>query len=151
MNKFFTVIIIFLFSHSAFSQRYSKFEENGKIGIKDDKGTIILAATYDEVFLDFSAETDLARVKLKGKWGYADKAGKLVIPAEYQEAGEFDAAVKLAKVKQNDKYGFIDNSGKAIIAIIYEDAEPHWSAGYAAVSYGGGDKMLDKNGAEIKQ
>jgi hypothetical protein len=51
-------------------------------------------------------------VKLNGKWGFIDTAGKEVIPLKYDVAGWFCEG--LAMVILNGKYGFIDKTGKYV-------------------------------------
>jgi hypothetical protein len=64
---------------------------------------------YDEAH-DFHC--GLARVKLDGKYGYLDKAGKLAIPNRYAGAGDFEGC--LAQVLTADGWAWIDPAGKAV-------------------------------------
>ena len=58
-----------------------------------------------------------------GKYGYKDKEGKVVIPAEFDDvARTFNSDEKLTRVKLNEKYGFINHEGKRVIDIIYDDS-----------------------------
>lgn len=73
------------------------------------KPTVFDAITnlpYDRVN---SFSEGLAPVKLKGKWGYIDRNGTLIIPAQYDDAGGFSEG--LAPVKQKGKWGYIDRNG----------------------------------------
>ncbi|GGA37573.1 WG repeat-containing protein [Okeania sp. KiyG1] len=45
-----------------------------------------------------------------GKWGYKDRAGKVVIPPKLETASEFSLGV--AKVKINNQIQYIDSNGK---------------------------------------
>ena len=49
----------------------------------------------------------------RGKWGYVDRTGKLVIAARFDLAGAFSEG--LACIKMNGKYGFIDRMGTIVI------------------------------------
>ncbi|SET90757.1 WG repeat-containing protein [Hymenobacter actinosclerus] len=53
-------------------------------------------------------------------WGYADRRGRLVLPARYDEAGPF--ADELAWVRIGTLYGYIDGSGSPVTPIQYEQA-----------------------------
>jgi hypothetical protein len=55
------------------------------------------------------------------KYGYIDKAGKLVIPARFDGADRFSQG--LAAVKVGGKYGYIDKTGKLVIQMPLPDAE----------------------------
>jgi len=72
----------------------------------------------------------LAAVLIADQWGYIDKAGTLIIGADYELAGEF--AEGLAPVKVKDKWGYIDRTGKMIIEPRFAGAEP-FRNGFAAV------------------
>jgi hypothetical protein len=102
---------------------------DGKWGFIDHTGTIVIPLEY-AMSRPFSE--GLAAVKLTperatalglppapgvhetgnpppGWWGYVDLYGKLVIPAQYQEAEAFADGV--AYVKNSDFQGYIDNTG----------------------------------------
>lgn len=67
------------------------------------------------------ARPPLVPYRLYTKWGYADMTGKLVIPARYDNAGQFFE--KCAIVKQNKKYGLIDSTGKLLLPVIYDNID----------------------------
>lgn len=48
----------------------------------------------------------------KGRWGYVDATGNIVIKCKYDEAQSFKNGVAI--VRDGTKYGFIDENGKAI-------------------------------------
>lgn len=48
-----------------------------------------------------------------GLWGYIDTTGAVVIPCEWEEAGDFSFGV--ARVRKDRLYGYIDASGKQVI------------------------------------
>src|SRR5579862_394911 len=56
---------------------------------------------------------DLFPVDVKGKWGYIDEKGKIVIEPTFESAANFTEG--LAAVKANGKYGYIDRTGKFVI------------------------------------
>lgn len=57
----------------------------------------------------------------KGKCGFADKNGKIKIPAIYQQARSFSDG--LAAVMQNGKWGFIDKNNKWVIKPQYDNVD----------------------------
>ncbi|MBC7883358.1 MAG: WG repeat-containing protein [Anaerolineae bacterium] len=76
-------------------------------------------------------------------YGYADKSGRIVIPPQYEEGGDFKEG--LAAVKLNGKYGFIDRSGKLVIAYQFDDAR-WFSEGMAGVRLGDQWGFIDASG-----
>ena len=110
---------------------------------------IVLPLKYDvaNAFKD-----GIALVCIQGKYGFINKTGKLVIPAEYDYAYEFYnselAAVNKGGVKggwnvQGGKWGFINKSGKMIIPLQYDYANA-FSEGLACV-------MTDKKAGFIDE
>lgn len=55
----------------------------------------------------------LACVKKNHRYGFIDRNGKLVIPLNYSNAGNFSEG--MAYVSEGGKYGFIDKTGKVVI------------------------------------
>jgi hypothetical protein len=62
----------------------------------------------------------MAAVRVDGKYGYLDAAGKVVVEPKYEFTWRF--AGGYAAVKYNGKYGFIDKTGKEVVLPVYEDA-----------------------------
>ena len=54
-------------------------------------------------------------VKKGGKWGYIDGYGKVIIPLEYKEVGNFSEG--LAAVRKDDKWGYINLKNEVVIPI----------------------------------
>lgn len=90
------------------------------------------------------------------KAGYIDKTGKVVIPAEYDSAGEFSEG--LADAEKDGKWGFIDKTGKTVIPFQYPWAAysssmfrplGEFHEGLATVLKDGKFGYIDKTGAEV--
>lgn len=60
----------------------------------------------------------LAAVRVGACYGYANAAGELVVPAEYDEVKNFEN--NYAIVRKNDKWGIIDKTGKMTVACQYD-------------------------------
>ena len=67
---------------------------------------------------------------MKGKWGFIDQTGKLVISAIYREVRSFHGSYAPARIDK--RWGYIDKKGTFVINPQYEDARP-FSEGLAAV------------------
>jgi len=101
----------------------------------------------------------LLLVEVGGKWGYIDRAGKIVAIPQYDSASDFSDGLakvcvgpcdfwhelgyryttdfKRESVEQTFKYGYIDETGKMVINPIFENAGD-FHEGLAAVCVGDG-------------
>lgn len=70
----------------------------------------------------------------KGRWGYADANGSLVIKYKFNSATEFNNGK--AKVSLNDNYGIIDEQGNFILPIKYRSITD-WMGKCYQVAFGG--------------
>jgi WG containing repeat len=85
----------------------------------------------------------------KGKVGFKNVAGTIVIPATYEaSAAEFSEG--FVAVRLNGKMGFIDTTGKVIVPFKYDEVDK-FSGGLVRVYIAAGEKygIIDKNGKEI--
>jgi hypothetical protein len=82
----------------------------------------------------FSEGLATIRMGVRGKFGYMDRTGRVVIPPIYDEAREFSEG--LALVSQEGRYGFIDKTGKVVIPLQYFYGSS-FSEGLAAVTSSG--------------
>jgi len=78
-----------------------------------------------------------------GKWGYIDKAGSILIGAQYDEAKDFSEG--LAAVRKGKLWGYIDKTGDFLIEPQF-DLTTLFSEGLAAVYKGGKWGYVDKSG-----
>lgn len=86
----------------------------------------------------------LAKVGKKGKYGYIDTNGDLVIPCEYSNTSSFSEG--LAAVQNEDgKWGFIDTNGDSIIPYEYDESSVFVN-GLAAVNENGKYGFIDTEG-----
>jgi hypothetical protein len=86
-------------------------------------------------------------VKIGEFFGYADKNGRVVVPAQYQEARRFPdgrAAVKLA-----GRWGFINYSGRLVVQPIYDWAD-NFHKGRARVILHEQEQQIDRHGRNPK-
>jgi len=76
-------------------------------------------------------------------WGYVDRLGKLIIPAQYQDAWTFSDG--LAAVEKDGNWGFIDRFGKVVIKPQFDRADS-FAEGLAAVRVDKKWGYIDKSG-----
>jgi len=82
----------------------------------------------------------------RGKWGYIDRMGKVVIEVEFDDAGNFGEG--LAPVKVGDKWGYIDKTGELVIEPGFDDAY-RFGDGLAPVKVGDKCGYIDKTGRMV--
>lgn len=138
INKSFTGL-------SAFSDGLARFKENGKVGFIDKQGNVKIKPSFElssdkterlAFFSEGLCQMELGKPPAKnpnksdtdndaanwisGKFGYINKAGKVVIPAQFDHAGPFKNGIAL--VSMYNKFGYIDTSGKFIIPPTFTNA-----------------------------
>ena len=80
---------------------YCLVTKEGKKGVVDDNHKVIIPF---DIYDNISAPSyDTFMVTLHNKKGFFDHEGKVITPAIYEEAKDFDRA--LAQVKRNGKWG----------------------------------------------
>lgn len=137
-----------------FINGFMRVRNNGKAGIVNEKGEVVIPIKYDNV-LDY--KNGMFTAEKNNKWGIIDTKNKIIIPFEYGRIRHFrnDLALitkkgtgyinkekeiviepqnsfnlsgdfhnGLALVKKDNKYGFINKENKIIIQIIYDNALP---------------------------
>lgn len=157
MKKNILAVLACMFLAPLASQAQNFFKDtNGKWGLKDPAGNVLVAGKYDYKDL---LSGGLAKVNIGGtvaneygdfeggKWGVVDKVGKEVVSVTYDELkGVFMEGV--ISVRLGKKWGFVDNSGKEIVAPRYEQVY-NFSDGMAPVKSGGKWGFVDKTGAQV--
>ena len=127
----------------SFDNGVTYVRQNDKAKYIDKTGKVLLEPIY-------YVENPIIRNNLicvndleKDKYGYIDITGKVVIPFEFEYAGNFNDG--MAKVFKNDKYGYIDTTGKLVISYQFDDVYG-FTEGLAAVKKDGKWKYIDKTG-----
>ena len=113
-------------------------EADGGYHMIDIDGKVQNKEKYQDVRI-FN-DTTYAAVKVNGKWGFADKNGKLVISAQYEDARSF--ANGMAAVKIDGQWGFIDLEGNVVIQPQFADAKDFTASGTVYVNTGKEWEML---------
>ncbi len=125
-KKIFTFCLL-LFGVTTFHAQEVFQDNNGKFGVKDSVGNIIVSPKYDwiEDFYEGFATVNIGGTQKPeeyfkgGKWGFIDKTGREITPIKYDIASSFING--FAKVGQVGKYSFINKKGKEITNLIYDD------------------------------
>jgi hypothetical protein len=104
------------------------YEENGKIGLLDEKGNKITPSKFDKFVYAADGSMSgqfvatfyhgLCSAYINQKVGFIDMKGKESVPFEYSNVHEFTAD-GLAAVEKDGKWGFVNKNGKKTIPIVY--------------------------------
>jgi hypothetical protein len=124
--KFLSCLLLFLAASFSASAEYIVFYENGKAGIRDDAGKVILPATFDALgWADgsFSVINQVTGFRQKGKWGLINLKKELITKAEYESVTSSGGDRVVAARQINPytiKYGCIDLTGKITVPFTYD-------------------------------
>ncbi|MFL5262622.1 MAG: WG repeat-containing protein [Anaeromyxobacteraceae bacterium] len=86
-------------------------------------------------------------VRQGGKWGYVDRAGRVVVAPRFEAAARFSEG--LAAVVLEGKHCYVDVTGRVVLAPEQEPAGPHhrsFASGRAAVRSGAAIGFIDRSG-----
>ena len=109
-------------------------------------GGLLLLAAMTFVIVAVSRNTTIFPVTINGKIGYINRAGKVVIPPQFLDAGRFEDG--LAPVLAGNTWGYIDKDGKLDIAPQFDVADP-FSDGRALVGMQGKFGYIGKKGTFV--
>jgi hypothetical protein len=149
-----------------FSEGFVLVKSNLKMCYYDRTGHRLATPPLDENYYGHSFHEGLAAVQIKDKWGFMDRRGRLVIPAEFIDVGDFSAGLAAAEVPIDQdketpcrfdetstytvakKFGYIDRTGRMVIPPQWEYAGP-FVAGLANVATCSKASFIDKTGRVV--
>ncbi len=105
---------------------YQTFEENGKVGMKDDAGNVVLPPSFEALGWsdgNFSVIGEVTGYRLKGLWGIIDLEKKFITPADYESMVYSGGDYIIARKKINQvfsKTGCINLKGEIKIPFVYD-------------------------------
>ena len=122
-----------LFANDFFSKdpvrpdQFLLFEENGKVGLKDEEGNVLIPARYDAIGWSngkLSIVDKVVGYRSEGMWGLIHTSNKVLTPPEFLDIkpgeGSFFIAQKKSPLSQRPSFGVISSSGKTVIPFIYD-------------------------------
>lgn len=146
----------------SFSEGLAAVRLNNKWSYIDKTGKLIINAQFDKagVFSEGLAtiavqdpgrkpvlpDSMLMGINFRGKWGYIDMMGKMLISPEFDDVSGFSEG--LGAVKIAGKWGYIDKNGKMSIKPQFDYAH-HFSGGLALVWFGKKMAYIEKNGKVV--
>ncbi len=100
-------------------------------------------AGLENTFTEYEERDTLISVNVRGKKGFIDEEGEMVIPPEFNNAGPFSNG--LAPARKQGLFGYIDNSGKFALPPVYDFATP-FNQERAKVIYKGEKYVINPKG-----
>jgi hypothetical protein len=127
---------------SRWAEGLAAVQENGNPGYIDVTGRMVIGPLPYKICSVFS-EGLATIIDKQDKAGYIDKAGKVVIEAQYESADSFSEG--LAAVRINGKVGFINKKNEVVIEPQYATPSS-FKEGFASVD---GRGYIDKVGRKV--
>lgn len=123
------IILSPLFSHA---ESYFPFEENGKIGLKNQRGDVLIPAQYEALGWSdesFSVLNQVTGYKQNNQWGLITLQNQTITPSQYFSLNPGSQnlllATKRSPLTLRISAGVIDYSGKTIIPFSYNGIKLH--------------------------
>ncbi len=120
-------IILFLYSFSVFAeQEYEVYQEEGRYGMKDPSGEIIIPAVYEAIGWSDGNQRQFDNVvgyKEKGQWGIISLKNKLITGPEYYSLivlNDFLLGSRKGKFSNQLLYGVLNTKGQGIVSFRYQ-------------------------------
>lgn len=109
------------------SESVSIFRENGKVGLKDGDGRILIPANYDAIGWSdgkLSIVDKVVGYRSDGLWGIISTSNKILTDPQFVDLRPAEGSLLIAQKKsqgyQRPSFGVIDVSGKTIIPFEYD-------------------------------
>lgn len=101
----------------SFNNGYSPINLNGKWGLINKKGEVIIKPQYQEMGRTFNE--GYINVKKNGQWGYIDVNNNVKIAFQFDWCGTF--CDEITWIQQGNVFGFIDKTGNELSPIWYNN------------------------------
>lgn len=125
------VLSFFLLTFASLAGQYQLFEENGKVGIKNEQGVVLIPAAFEALGWSdksFSVVNEVTGFRQGGKWGMINLKKEKITEPIYEElfysGGEFVSARKKINAVQT-KSGCLNLKGEIKIPFAYDGIEIH--------------------------
>ncbi len=124
-----------------------KFEQNGKYGLIDFSGKVILNPEYDNIYSLSGVEKNIV-IEQNGLKGLVNTSmGEVIIRPEYTEITTLtDSYENGYIVQKNGKYGVIGADSKVIFEPVYDEIKKVAANGYYVVTQNGKTALVNSLG-----
>jgi hypothetical protein len=126
MRKLIFIIALVPLAFQSVAGDYQLFAENGKVGVKDASGRVLLPPTFEALGWSdhhFSVVNQVTGYRQKGKWGLINLKQQFITQAIYESItypGGDRVVVQKALNKFTTKTGMLDLQGKEVVPFYYD-------------------------------
>jgi hypothetical protein len=126
MSRYFIVLLSLLISKFALAEPYQVFQENGKVGLKNEEGQILLPASFEALGWSdgsFSVIGQITGYKLGKEWGIINLKKEFITKAEYENLyySGGDRIIAFKKMGPTTSYfGCLNLSGRVTVPFKYD-------------------------------
>ncbi len=127
MKFFLCILFAWLVPFFVTANQVKLFEENGKVGLKNDQGQVIIPAQYEALGWTDGNVSIVGKVtgyRLKNKWGLVSIDNHRITKAEYTELTPSENSLFVARKKTSLSLrlaaGCINAAGKVVIPFQYD-------------------------------
>ena len=127
MKRAYCIFWLLLITFYSAASSYNVFEENGKVGLKNEQGKILIPAKYDVLGWsngEFSIFNGVTGYKDAGMWGLINLDNQILTKAIYEDVVTSNSSLIVARKKSNLSLrvvaGCLNTSGKEVIPFQYD-------------------------------
>ena len=128
-----------------------KFEKDGKYGLIDFDGKILINAEYDDIYALQGVEKSIVIIK-DGKMGLVNTSlGEIIIPTEYVDISSLTKTYENGYIVKNgeNKVGVIGADKREILDVKYDDIKHVTGNNYYVVVENGVVEVIDSSGQVV--
>lgn len=127
MKRAFSIFGLLLVFFSSTASGFDVFKENGKVGLRDTDGKVIIPARYDALGWSeslFKVIDNVIGYKEGGFWGLISLDNKIITKSLYEDLYPGEGSLLIARKKSNLSLrmvtGCINTAGKEVLPFLYD-------------------------------
>lgn len=125
-----------------------KVSKNGKKGVFNKTGILVVPIQYDEIEIHSGAAGTYS-VCNNGKWGVLNKKGEEICEPRYEKIDSFGFACERLAVCRHGKWGFINRKGVEVIECKYDEVFQFFEENHCEVKLNGKKIWINIHGERI--
>lgn len=127
MKRAICIFCLLLVIYSSSASGFDVFKENGKVGLRDADGRILIPAKYDALGWSktpFKVIDNVVGYKEGGYWGLISLDNKIVTKSLYEDLYPADGSLLIGRKKSNLSLrmvaGCVNTAGKEVLPFLYD-------------------------------